>query len=194
MARHYYSSQPFIAWCLNHYFYDRVHFAWVGAPFYPYRMANPRSSSPLRLYEDFYEPWKDEDEFSGQLTAARIGLRKGVLAHQLAHKFTNPPLLSPADYRFLKRVCNRIHPVFFYPIVYRVDIDSIQPPSRLVVANSGLRGSQEYRIADLDEMLPEFELLFVDFETENVPHSFTDLYAGALSQADVFNIFRYWLI
>jgi hypothetical protein len=185
LARHYYSTQPFIAWCLNHYFYNQIHFAWVGAPFYPYRMANPRSSSPLRIYEDFYEPWKDEDEFSGTLIAARMGLRKGVIAHQA--------VLPPSNIRFLKKVCNRIHPVFFYPLVYRVDLDRIDP-ARQVVANSGLRGSQEYRIADLDESIPEFELLFVDFETENVPHSFADLYSGALSQADVLNIFTYWLI
>jgi hypothetical protein len=55
--RHYYSTQPFLAWCLNRHFYEDVHYAYV-APFYPYRLTNPKSSNPLELYRDLYQPWR----------------------------------------------------------------------------------------------------------------------------------------
>ncbi len=182
MAKYYYSTQPFLAWCFNHYFYGQKHFAWVGAPFYPYRQANPRSSNPLRIYEDLYEPWKDQDDFSPVIAQKRLSLRNGVIAHA----GNLPPGL---DHR-LKVVCDRIDTVFFYPIVYRVNIDTIDS-SRLIVAGSGLVGSREYRIADLSEA--EFDLLFIDLETDNVPHSFADLSNGAVSQADVLYILGTWI-
>ncbi len=182
VARYYYSTQPFLAWCLNHYFYGGVHFVWVGAPFYPYRLDNPRSSSPFRKYEDLYELWKDEDEFSPYLEGTRAGLHKGILA--------NLGRLHPQEVVRLHDVCDRIHTVFFYPIVYRIDVDRIDP-ARLQVANSGLKGSQEYRITALHE--PEFDILFFDADTEIVPRSFRDFWAGSLPKANIWNIFGHWM-
>ena len=161
MARYYYSVQPFLAWCLGHYFYKGAHFAYVGAPFYPYRLENPRTSSGLRIYEDYYEPWKDEDEYSIFIDSKRLRLLKGV---QKAPRTLRPEL---------RRICNQIDMAFFYPVVYRVDIAPIQSsaPARLQKGGSGRltpgkckTPSNEYVLNDLHK--GEFDLIFADLETE----------------------------
>lgn len=48
---HYYSTQPLLAWSLNRHFYSGLHYMYV-APFYPYRLPNPKSSNPLEIYRD----------------------------------------------------------------------------------------------------------------------------------------------
>ncbi len=174
MARYYYSSQPFLAWCFNHYFYGGVHFAWVGAPFYPYRLPNPTSSNPFRIYQDLYEPWKDRDRFSRTIAQMRLDVRKGVIAG------TNPRSLKR---RRLFRLCDDISQVFFYPIVYRVDVDLIAPV-RLELGGSGEEvGSQEFKIVDLHEGQPnEFDILFADFQVEGVPSYMLDLWNGGFTE------------
>ncbi len=170
MSRYYYSTQPFLAWCYNHYFFNGVHFAWLGAPFYPYRLPNPTSSNPLRIYQDLYEPWKDRDRFSFKIEQMRLGIRKGVIQN------TRP--LS-RNRRKLTYICDSISHVFFYPIVYRVDIDLILPAGRKLVTGSGATvGSQEYKVTDLKEQPPEFDLILVDLEMEGVPQYMIDLWNG----------------
>jgi hypothetical protein len=48
-------------------------------------------------------------------------------------------------------------------VVYRIDIENIEA-SRLKQAGSGLEGSSEFLISDLEES--ELELLFLDFEAD----------------------------
>jgi hypothetical protein len=57
--------------------------------------------------------------------------------------------------RRLKKVANRVDIVFFYPVIYRVDMDRI-PSDRVFVAGSGLTGSAECLIPDLSEILVRF--------------------------------------
>jgi hypothetical protein len=170
-----YSTQPFLAWCLNHYFYGGVHWAYLGKPFYPYRLPNPRSSSPLRLYEDLYEPWMDRDPYSAVIQQKRINLIKGVVANEqkLAHGWSDR----------LITICERVDIAFFYPIVYRVDIDRIFPEQRVRIAGSGTFGSHENRIDDLKE--PEFEILFLDYQEAD---DFNSLIEGVLSSVEALTL------
>lgn len=184
MASYYYSTQPFLAWCLNHYFYNREHRIWAAAPFHPHRLLNPRSSNPLRLYEDFYEPWKEADEFSSVLAQKRLKLLSTVQYHETTGTITSSIALR------LKNVCNDIDLVFFYPIVYRINVDIIAK-NRLIKAGSGLNGSQEYLIESLGES--EFDLLFVDLEIENMDNDFYTLRDGSLTQLDALDIFESWI-
>lgn len=176
MTQYYYSVQPFLAWCLNHYFYNKQHFTYIGASFYPYRLGNPRSSSPLRLYEDFYEPWKDDDFYSAFIDGKRDGLCLGV---EKANQNLQPKL-TPYVFGSLQDICKNIDIAFYYPVVYRVDIDPIKrnDPNRLEPKNSGLKpiglcqtASNEYTLAGLreitdDDSSGDFDLLFLDFEVE----------------------------
>jgi hypothetical protein len=177
VAHYYYSTQPFLAWCLNHYFYGGTHFAWVGAPFYPYKRENPTSSNPFRIYQDLYEPWKDRDEYSSYLAQKRLGLRDGVHA--------NSGRLKPGVETRLTDICNRIRVDYFYPIVYRVNIDTIAL-SRRIVAGSGSVGSNELRIDALAET--EFDILFADITIESLATSFTVLWNGSLSEDDALDL------
>ena len=185
MEKYYYSTQPFLAWCLNHYFYNQKHRVWVGAPFYPYRLTNPRSSNPLRLYEDFYEPWKDRDVFSSIITRKRLNLRNTVIANARALN------LSHQLETRLKAICDRIDTAFFYPVVYRVNINTINA-TRLIVSGSGLTGSQEYLIEALAE--DEFELLFFDPEVESLSNDFANLRDGSYSSSGALSVLGNWLI
>ena len=159
MAANYYSVQTFLAWCLNHYFYGEVHFAYVGAPFHPYKRPNPSSSNPWQLYGAHYEPWWSRDEFDAHIRSARMGIEGGVIHHQNAGTIT----LGVAN--CLKLIAQRVDVAFFYPVVYRVDIDAIDQ-SRRRKSGSGLTTtSDEWLIHDLQES--EFDCLFFDADSDD---------------------------
>lgn len=160
--RLYYSTQPFLAWCLNRHFYQDTHYTFV-APFFPYRLPNPKSSNPLEIYKDLYQPWADRDEFDTFITLCRIKLSKGVLAKQNEGRITGEVAER------LMSICNTVNVKFFYPIVYRVDVDAVGD-WRLQKAGSGLLESDEFLIRDLHG--GEFDILFYD---EHVDEDRVDL-------------------
>ncbi|HEV7378008.1 MAG TPA: hypothetical protein VGN95_25230 [Pyrinomonadaceae bacterium] len=158
MPKYNYGTVPAIAWLLGHFFFGCKHYTWVAGEFYPYRQSNPRSSNPYLIYQDIYEPWKEEDDHSKVINQYRINLwgaveikrRQGAIDDELADR--------------LKAVCDKINLNFFYPVVCRVDISSLDL-SRLKVAGSGTKGSSEYLIEDLQDMEID-NLLFLDFEAD----------------------------
>jgi hypothetical protein len=155
---YYYGCVTSLAWILGHYFYGRKHFVWLAAEYYPYRLLNPKSSNPHLIYQDIYQPWKDSDVYDKFISQLRLNLRKGVIVQE------NAGVLTAADAGDLKNICDKVDIVFFYPIVYRVDINQI-PTSRRSVSGSGSSGSSEYLVKDLDES--EFEILFIDFDSDS---------------------------
>jgi len=154
MSRYYYSVQPFLAWCFNHYFYGRRHYVYVAAPFHTYKNVNPTSSNPWHLYGDYYGPWWDRDPYAAHIRAARKGLEAGAVAQRKTGR------IGPALAHALVAVARRASTTLFYPVVYRIDLDAIAP-SRLSKAGSGANTlSDEWLIPDLDES--EFSVLFFD--------------------------------
>jgi hypothetical protein len=147
---YYYSTQAFLAWCFNHYFYQR-HWAFVATPFYPYGASNPPSSNPYRIYGNLYEEWFHRDHYGKYVQALRAGLHLGVLE--------NEALLTLDHATRLKRITDKVSVLLLYPIVYRVELERIER-GRLEQANSALEGSLEYLIPDLLD--DEFDVLFLD--------------------------------
>lgn len=174
---YWYSTQPFIAWVINHYFYHGRHYCWVASPFYPYTLVNPRSSKPMEIYRDYYEPWKDKDKFSDFILSKRMNLEKGVIASK--------PLLTSDWSSRLRDICRMVDVEFFYPIVYRVDLRGIDPAC-LEKAASALVGSQEFRIQTLEE--DEFDVMFFDAAVEGLPSYFEQLWTGSLPVDQVFAV------
>jgi hypothetical protein len=157
MPNNFYGTSAALGWVLAHYFYGGKHFSWLAIEYYPYRLPNPKSSNPHLIYQDLYQPWRDRDDFDKMISQTRINVRKGVMGQE---KFG---ALDPSLAARLKDVCDNIDIVFFYPLVYRVDVDTI-PPSRKRVAGSGLVGSHECLVPDLEEH--EFDLLFLDYSLD----------------------------
>lgn len=124
MADNYYGTIPTLAWILNHYFYKASHYMWLAEEYFPYRLPNPKSSNPHLVYQNLYQPWKDQDDFDKDILQVRLNLRKGVIEKEEAG------VIIPADALRLKDICDRVDIVFLYPIVYRVNIDSVNPPTR----------------------------------------------------------------
>lgn len=152
----FYSTQPYLARCLNRYFYNGKHYVWASTEFYPYRLPNPRSSNPYLIYQDLYEPWKDDDIYSKMISQFRLNLIAGVKARE------KQSVISSTTARRLRRVCKKVDVKFLYPLVYRIQATpSIQ--KRASSAGSAAVGSSEYLIEDLDETNGEFEELFLDF-------------------------------
>jgi hypothetical protein len=147
---YHYSVQPFLAWTLNHHFYDGLHFTWAATPFFPYRLPNPKSSNPYEMYSDLYQPWKDRDLHDRFVDSLRVSLRKGVLAAE--------PSIGSHLARRLKHICARIDLELFYPIVYRIDLTRIPNARCDFQSGSAAVGSQEVLIGDLSES--EFDILF----------------------------------
>lgn len=149
---YYYSTQPYLARCINRDCYGQ-HYLYVAEEFHPYRFPNPKSSNPYHIYRDLYEPWRDRDEYDKFILQLRLNLRNGVGAKEKAGTITH------AQSRRLKRICDKIDVMFFYPIVYRVLRSGVA--GRTKRAGSGATGSAEWLIEDLVEA--EFDLLFDDF-------------------------------
>jgi hypothetical protein len=152
MARYYYGTVPALAWILNHYFYGGVHYSWLAGEFHPLR-TNPNSSNPYVLYGELYAAWSLPDELDKVVTQLRTTLRRGVIAH--TRRGTLDTLLAQR----LLSICKHTSVTFFYPVVYRVDVEGI-PSERRLIAGSGEEGSREFLVPDLGET--EFELLFAD--------------------------------
>lgn len=146
----YYSTQPMLAWLLNHHFFGGLHFTWAAHPFFPYKLPNPKSSNPYAIYADFFSPWYDNDPYDRNIVSMRQSLRNGVLAHKRT--------LHPSTTGFLKRVCEEGSVLLFYPVVYRLDLALIDPSRVDTSSGSAVAGSHEVLIRDLRES--EFDILF----------------------------------
>src|SRR5438309_952713 len=129
MPRYYYGVQTALSYILNHYCYNAIHYVYVAREYYTYRRKNPRSSNPHRVYEDLYEPWVDNDEFSKVINQTRLNIRGGVLAQ------LNQGAIDIQLSQRLNRICDEIDVRMFYPIIYRVDVTQISKP-RLIKTNS----------------------------------------------------------
>ena len=162
MARHYYGTKSALDWILAHYFFAAEHYSWLASCFYPYRLANPASSNPLKLYQGFYEPWKDKDAFDRNIAHSRLTLYKGIKARVRAEE------ISPDSARELKDICHRISTDFFYPIVLRVDLERIEAGRCSVEGSGASAGSAEVLVKDLRE--DEFDVLFLDWHEDSDFH------------------------
>lgn len=171
---YWYSTNPVLTWCFNHYFFGGVHRIWIASPFYPYRSANPASSNPLLLYQQLYMPWKEGDDFSKVVEPYRVAARSAVLGHRAA--------LSRVEVLQLSLVTEEVDLEFFLPIVYRVDLRRIER-ERLQILASGLRGSHEYLIADLRE--DEFDLLLLE---DAAGKRLEELLTGTMTRPDVLSM------
>jgi len=174
MAATYYSTTTFLTLAINKHLYGGKHFTYVAEGFFPYGKGNPKSSNPLLIYMDLYQPWKDRDQYDKFIAQHRMSVRKGILARE------KDGAITPSMATDLNRVADRIHLDFFYPVVYRVksDISSLIAKGRAVLAGSGLTGSREYLIQDLDDL--EFDIYFDDNQTTKYGNlrELTGYYAG----------------
>jgi hypothetical protein len=152
MPRYYYGTVPVLAWIINHYFYGRVHYGWFADAFHPHR-DNPGSSNPYLIYGQLYESWRERDRYARFLSDYRRSLEEGVQTKEEAGVVDN---ITAAR---LRRVCKKGSVDLFYPVLYRVDADGIEP-ARRTLANSGLEGSHEFKVVDLRES--EFDVLLTD--------------------------------
>jgi len=156
----YYSTQPFLAWCLNHYVYDKTHYVWASRYFFPYRALNPKSSNPYQIFQDFYQPCVDRDQHDAFIQQKRLKLRAGINA-----VIGDPTHLYYPKLNDLFHICDHIDVTFFWPIIYLIDESVATSTSRGTVAGSGLVGSEERLIKDLKE--DEFTLVIPDFDRES---------------------------
>lgn len=154
----YYSTTTLLAIAINRHVYRGKHFVYFADGFYPYGDGNPKSSNPLLIYMDLYQPWKDKDGFDKYIAQHRISLVKGVLAkkHDGLIKYN-----IPSD---LCKIANSAKLELFCPVVYRAqfDMQSAINNNRAKIDGSGKKGSKEYLIPDLTE--GEYDLLFDDNE------------------------------
>jgi hypothetical protein len=144
MPRYYYGTVPALAWILNHYFYGGVHYNWLAAEFNPMR-TNPNSSNPYVIYGQLYAAWSWPDERDKLVVQFRNTLQAGVDAHE------ERQTLSAALAERLRSICSNTSVAFFYPVVYRVDLERILP-ARRGIAGSGEDGSSEFLVRDLGEL------------------------------------------
>ena len=99
-------------------------------------------------------PWKDKDDFDKYINQTRLNLRKGVL------KRYNDGHIKQNIKNYLNYICDKVDIVFFYPIIYTVDINNPCVSVKLSGTNWSAKGSQEYAV---DLLEGEYDLLFLDF-------------------------------
>jgi hypothetical protein len=176
MPNHYYGTKATLAWIFGHYFFNAEHYTWLASEFFPYRLPNPKSSNPYQIYADLYQPWKDRDDFDKYIQQVRLNIRKGVIAQEKAG------VISADVANRLREICDRVDIVFLYPIVCRVDIDSIDSSRRQISGSGVTAGSSEELITDLREN--EFDILFLDFEADA---SFRELVVDEVAASGTFS-------
>jgi hypothetical protein len=110
------------------------------------------------IYQDIYQAWKDQDDYDKTVSQLRLAMHSGVIAQR------KEGVIDDVTADKLKNVCAKVDILFFYPVVVRVRICDIAP-NRIDKTGSGLKGSSECLIRDLDELEID-ELLFLDFEGE----------------------------
>jgi hypothetical protein len=153
----YYSTQPFLAWAMNHWVYGGKHYVWASRYFLPYRLTNPKSSNPYEMYRDLYLPSRDNDRHDPTIRQKRINLRAGVEAVVRANP-SHPFHHRAAD---LFQICDQIEPTFFWPVLYLVDGGATAGG---ILANSALLGSEECLVTTLHEST--LMVVFPDFDRE----------------------------
>lgn len=160
MSNYYYGTVPSLAWIFGHYYYNGTHYTWVASEFYPYRLPNPKSSSPILIYQDLYQPWRDKDEFDKFILQVRINIKKAVIIQERKRNITS------TDANSMKNICDNVDIHFFYPLVFRIDINDVRNKGRTITtAGSGITaGSLEYLIEDLKT--GDFEILFLDDDSD----------------------------
>lgn len=146
-----------LAWVLNRYFYGDRHHTYLATPFHPYRQPNPPSSRPLELFQRLLEGAIDRDTYNDSIRSRRAGLHAGVSS--------NAPHMGARLVGLLHWVIDHVDPLFFVPVVYRVDLDRVDP-TRLDT-NAGTRytvgKSQECLVSDLDGS--EFDIFLFERAT-----------------------------
>jgi hypothetical protein len=155
----YYSVQPFLAWCLNHYVYSQTHYAYCSRYFLPHRNLNPKSSHPYEIFNDLYKPAVDHDPHDAYVQQKRLNIRRAAI--NIIH--SGHPLARRA--KDVSDICDLINSLFFLPVVYLVNKAVATAPGRLTLAGSALAGSDETLIKDLQEH--EFTLMISDYDRES---------------------------
>jgi hypothetical protein len=155
---YWYSAKTAVDWLLCHHALKGRHFAWFAPEFDTYRKSNPESSNPHVLYHGYMAAWRDSDDFAACVTMKRISLCNAL------EKNVDAGLLGIAEADELKETIERADISLFYPLVYRINFDAIEPSRRKTAVGSGAKGSEECLIVDLQEQ--EFELLFAHFRED----------------------------
>lgn len=153
MSEKHYSTTTFLAYIINLHVYKDRHYTFAAEGFYPYGKSNPKSSNPLLIFTDFYQPWQNADPYDAKILQHRLNLKKGILAMEKDN------VISPQIAQRLRTIAGKVSTTFFRPVVYAIDDGAAK---RGVVAGSAVTGSKEVLIRDLDSN--EFELLFDDFD------------------------------
>jgi hypothetical protein len=116
-------------------------------------LGSHRSSTPIgkgilnplirrSLYHGYISAWRDADDFSALVSTKRISLCKAL------EKNADVGLLQRLDADDLKETVERAHISLFYPLLYRIDMNAIDPGRRNSAVGSGARGSDECLIVD----------------------------------------------
>jgi hypothetical protein len=153
-----YSAKTALDWLVCHYGLQGRHFAWFAPEFDTYRGPNPESSNPHVLYHGYMAAWRDGDDFSALVGTKRLSLCNAI------QKNVDLGLLGTLEAGELKETVEQAPISFFYPLVYRLDIETVEPGRRKTSGGSGARGSHECLILDLQE--EEFDLLFAHFRDD----------------------------
>ena len=107
MPATYYSTTTFLTLSINKHLYGGKHFTYVAEGFYPYGKGNPKSSNPLLIFTDLYQPWQDRDPYDKFVAQHRMSVRKGVLAKK------KDGTISSSIAKDLNRIADRINLDFF---------------------------------------------------------------------------------
>ncbi|MEQ8627106.1 hypothetical protein [Ekhidna sp.] len=114
----------------------------------------------MKIYERLYCMWKHEDDLDKDLDSYRRTY-EAVLTLKASE--------NQIDANFVDKLIFMIataHTDFFFPIVYRLDPDSISDDRKLK-ENSALKGSREFLVKDLKDN--EFDMLFLETVKEVRP-------------------------
>ncbi|NBB83712.1 MAG: hypothetical protein GVY28_09940 [Alphaproteobacteria bacterium] len=160
-----------LAWLLGRTCFEDRHYVFVSEAFYPHRLPNPRSSSPLAIFMDLYQAALDRDPFDKVISQYRISLVRGVRQRLQPGSPLRPRLIE---------ICNHGDPALFWPVILVV---SRAAAARGVPTISSSLGSRETLIPNLHG--DEFDILTFDETRLPLGHELlAQAFAGAYDHRD----------
>lgn len=158
----FYSTNTKIAFFIAEQFYDSTHFVWCSPVYnpqkldkYDFRSKIPISSSPFKIYRQFYEDVNSNDKHSSKIEQNRIGLKKGAAIMR------EKGIIDDNDFARILSIIDNAETAEFTPLLYLIPENLVKDKIKTVDIESVANPlSCEYQIHELSRN--EFEIIEID--------------------------------
>lgn len=153
-----YSVNTKIKFLISERYYNQIHYVWCAPYFDISRKVNPRSSNPIRIYNELKEAVSSNDHHSAKIEQNKLGLLRDAKANLLKG------VISEGSYEQIEEIVKNMSDINdFIPIVYVIPTKGIEDLIKEVpIKMKANPFSQEFIIEELPR--DKFDIINIDEE------------------------------